>query len=44
MSENAKRLVDRMLDKSAETRITMKEVLEHPWFKETLVSKRKAIV
>lgn len=44
VSENAKRLVDRMLDKSAETRITMKEVLEHPWFKETLVSKRKAIV
>ncbi len=36
VSHDAKDLVNRMLDKSQETRITIRQMLNHRWFKKML--------
>lgn len=33
ISENAKDLIRKMLDRNQETRIKIKDILKHPWFK-----------
>jgi len=44
VSYEAKDLVNRMLDKGQETRISVRQMLNHPWFSSMLVSRQPQMV